>query len=83
MFSAQNLLKLYLLDVKYCKIGVAFSRLLFSHEALFQIFDWVPEAVIYYSVVKVLLEILQNSQEDTCTRDSFLIKLQDLGLQLY
>ena len=29
---------------------------------------------------KVLLEVLQNSQENTCTRASFLIKLQ---LQLY
>ena len=29
-----------------------------------------------YSVKKVLLEISQNSQENTCTRVSFLIKLQ-------
>ena len=28
------------------------------------------------SVKKVFLEILQNSQENTCARDSFLIKLQ-------
>ena len=28
------------------------------------------------SVKKVLLEISQNSQENTCARDSFLIKLQ-------
>ena len=28
-----------------------------------------------YSVKKVLLEILQNSQENTCIRVSFLIKL--------
>ena len=32
---------------------------------------------------KVLLEISQNSQENTCTRVSFSIKLQDWGLQLY
>ena len=32
---------------------------------------------------KVFLEILQNSQENTCTRVSFLIKLQAWGLQLY
>ena len=32
---------------------------------------------------KVLLEILQNSQENTCARDSFLIKLLALDLQLY
>ena len=29
-----------------------------------------------YSVKKVVLEILQNSQKNTCARDSFLIKLQ-------
>ena len=29
------------------------------------------------------LEILQNSQENTCPRASFLIKLQALDLQLY
>ena len=32
---------------------------------------------------KVFLEISQNSQENTCARDSWLIKLQALGLQLY
>ena len=32
------------------------------------------------SVKKVFLEILQNSQENTCARVSFLIKLQALGL---
>ena len=32
---------------------------------------------------KVLLEILQKSQENTCARVYFLIKLQALGLQLY
>ena len=35
---------------------------------------------------KVLLEILQSSQENTCARVSFLIKLQEalvLGLQLH
>ena len=31
---------------------------------------------------KMFLEILQNSQENTCARASFLIKLQDF-LQLY
>ena len=34
-------------------------------------------------IKKVLLEILQNSQENTCTRVSFLIKLQAMDLQLY
>ena len=32
---------------------------------------------------KVLLEISQNSQENTCARFSFLMKLQALALQLY
>ena len=32
---------------------------------------------------KVFLEISQNSQKNTCARDSFLIKPQAWGLQLY
>ena len=35
------------------------------------------------SVKKVFLEISQNSQERTCARVSFLIKLQTPGLLLY
>ena len=36
-----------------------------------------PEVVVQrYSVKKVFLEISQNSQENTCARVSFLIKLQ-------
>ena len=35
------------------------------------------------SVKKVFLLISQNSQENTCARVSFLIKLQTRGLQLY
>ena len=35
------------------------------------------EAIVWRGYVKkVFLEILQNSQENTCARDSFLIKLQ-------
>ena len=42
------------------------------------------EAVVWRcSVEKVFLEISQNSQENTCARVSFLIKLQASGLQLY
>ena len=42
------------------------------------------EAVVHRcSVKKVFLEISQNSQENTCARVSFLIKLQGQGLQLY
>ena len=35
------------------------------------------------SVKKVFLKISQNSQENTCARVSFLIKLQAWGLQLF
>ena len=35
------------------------------------------------SVKKVLFKILQNSQQSTCARVYFLIKLQASGLQLY
>ena len=35
------------------------------------------------SVKKVFLEFSQNSQENACARDSFLINLEALGLQLY
>ena len=40
----------------------------------------VTKGVLYK---KVLLQISQNSQENTCARVSFLIKLQASGLQLY
>ena len=36
-----------------------------------------------YSVKKDFLEMSQNSQENTCARVPFLIKLQTSGLQLY
>ena len=46
--------------------------------------EGVSEALVRrYSVKKVILEILQNSQENACARDSFLIKLLALGLELY
>ena len=35
------------------------------------------------SIKKVFLEISQNSQENTCARVSFLIKLHASGLQIY
>ena len=44
----------------------------------------LPEAVVWRcSVEKVLLEISQNSKENTCAGVYFLIKLQASGLQLY
>ena len=48
-------------------------------------FYWLYiEAVIRGVLLKkVFLEISQNSQENSCARVSFLIKLQALGLQLY
>ena len=46
--------------------------------------DLITEAVVRrFSVEKVFLKILQNSQESTCARFYFLIKLQALDLQLY
>ena len=57
------------------------------------IFIWFPltlqnqptnlEAVVQWcSVKKVFLEVLQNSQENSCARVSFLIKLQTSGIQI-
>ena len=43
---------------------------------------WIPEpATGSFLWKKVLLEVLQNSQENTCARDYFLITLQALGLR--
>ena len=44
---------------------------------------WIEAVFQRCSVKKVFLEISQNSQENTCARVSFLIKLQVSGLQLY
>ena len=42
-----------------------------------------PEVVVQTcSVKKMFLETSQNSQENTCARASFLIKLQASGLQI-
>ena len=46
--------------------------------------DVVSEAATTGALCKkVFLEISQNSQENTCARDSFLIKLQPSDQQLY
>ena len=46
--------------------------------------EHVTKAVLQRcSVKKVVLEISQNSQDNICTRASFLIKLTASGLQLY
>ena len=44
---------------------------------------FIEEVVPICSVNKVFLKISQDSQENNCDRVSFLIKLQDSGLQLY
>ena len=47
-------------------------------------FYFTSEAVVRRcSVKKVFLEISQNSQENTCARVSFLVKLQASSLQFY
>ena len=43
----------------------------------------LKEVIQRCSAKKVFLEISPNLQENTCARDSFLIKLQAPGLQLY
>ena len=44
----------------------------------------LSEAAIHSSSVKkVFLKVLQNSQESTCAKVSFLIKLQARGLHFY
>ena len=49
-----------------------------------RVWDFFPEAVAQWcSVKKLLLEISQNSQKNTCARVSFLTKLQASGLKLY
>ena len=51
---------------------------------LLQVSACLTEAVVQRcSVKEVFLEILQNSQENTSARISFLIKLETWGLQLY
>ena len=52
------------------------ARILSSHEG--------PEAVMQRcSVKKLFLEILQNSQENTCPTVSFFNEVAGLSLQLY
>ena len=46
-------------------------------------FYLIEAVVLTCSVKKVLLEISQNSQKNTCARVSFLIKLQAWGLNTF
>ena len=48
----------------------------------FSCYKFIEVVVLMCSVKKVFLEISQNSQESTCVRVSFLMKLQ-AGLQLH
>ena len=57
-------------------------KIIFLNDALFS-FEEQEVVVRRCSVKKVSLEILQNLQENTCARVSFLIKLQGWGLQLW
>ena len=50
---------------------------------LVYIFEYIEAVVRRSSVKKVFLEISLNSQENSCGRVSFLIKLQTWGPQLY
>ena len=50
-------------------------------EASFMLLQKQPPEV--FCKKPMFLEISQNSQENTCARVSFLIKLQALSLQLY
>ena len=57
-----------------------FTEYAFSLIKLFQAFVLSEAVAQRRSVKKVFLEISQNSQENTCVRVSFLIKLQAWGL---
>ena len=50
---------------------------------LMNISEFAEAVVQKCSAKKVFLEISQNSQQNTCARVCFLIKLQASGLQLY
>ena len=61
----------------YMKLVLVFNKLRFFYICIFTLLPQLSEAVAWScSVKKVYLEILQNSQENTCARVSFLIKLQ-------
>ena len=61
----------------------ALQRDIVTQDIFFEYCEILEAVVQRCSVKKVFLEISQNSQENTCARASFLIKLQASGLQLY
>ena len=73
---------LYDNDLRHQKVEVTFPyiELLFMNTMTF---PWSEAATTGVIEKKVFLKISQNSQENTCARVSFLIKLLAWGLQLY
>ena len=66
-------------DVKLIVLGNSLINEMLEVIAVFYLQKQPPE--MFYK--KGVLEISQNSQENTCVRASFLIKLQASGLRLY
>ena len=66
----------YDIQVKIYQIQIRFENYFRNYFRIFTITHINTEAVTQTcSVKKVFLEISENSQENTCARDSFLIKL--------
>ena len=65
--------KVFLIHFQY-SVGIDMIVKSNASSAIFNLHKQPPE---------VFLEISQTSQENTCARVTFLIKLQALGLQLY
>ena len=65
-------------------VNATFFIIIVSFLGLSSLVLLLTEAVVRRcSLKKMFLEISQKSQENTCARASFLIKLQASGLQLY
>ena len=65
-------------------VNATFFIIIVSFLGLSSLVLLLTEAVVRRcSLKKMFLDISQKSQENTCARASFLIKLQASGLQLY
>ena len=74
----------YLMINSYCKVRRWFLRSIYSSiKAFMNMSISFRSSHHRCSIKKVSLKISQNSQENTCARVSFLIKLQGRGPQLY
>ena len=67
---------------------ICFSSCIIIYSFVWQLslFTTIDTAIIrtsWCSAKRVLLQILQNSQESTCVKDSFLMKLQIYRVYLY